>query len=107
MNRKAIALLTLALALVIVPLAAAGQPFKFSDRAAFEAVSAKNFVTTEKSVNHVTYSVRSIGCAKSGVGRAACIVVATSPDTGTLTFTFTVSCPDDKGQSCTGVARPL
>jgi hypothetical protein len=84
---------------------ASADPYRFRDRSVTERAVAKEFVSLERRKTHRRYRVRSVGCAKGGVGRIFCAVAATGPD-GTETFKVTVSCPDDSGSGCTIRAFP-
>lgn len=92
--------LTLVVALVLASAAGAAGPYRFQDRPAAERGIATEFVKLEKRKKHRSYRVRSVGCAKGGVGRVYCAIVADGPD-GTETFQVTVTCPDNSGKGCT------
>jgi hypothetical protein len=94
---------TAAIAITLVPAASsapAGNPYRFQNRALLERQTAAEFVAIARRKEHVRYRVRSIGCAKAGVGRAICAVVADGPN-GAERFAITISCPSDKGINCT------
>jgi hypothetical protein len=93
--KPALALAAATVALAAAVTAQAGLPFKMANRAAFETGMRTFFVAAEKRDAHERYRVRSIGCAKAGIGRWGCIVVA-SGRTGIQTFSLTLSCPSDK-----------
>jgi hypothetical protein len=95
----------LVVALVAAAGAAAGNPFQFSDRAAFE----RSMLASPRPALPVVgrrYVPRSIGCAKAGVGRYACVLVATSR-LGTQTYSVRVSCSSDTSNDCRLVSRVL
>jgi hypothetical protein len=105
---KALALLaTLVVAvLAIVPAASADSPYQFSNRPRLELAATINFVRWAHARLHETMTVNSIGCAKAGVGRAVCAVVATNRSYGTSVFQLTLQCATDTGRDCTIYADP-
>jgi hypothetical protein len=87
-------------ALIVASGVQAGSPYRFKNRALTERAIAAEFVALARRKEHVRYRVRSIGCAKAGIGRAICAAVADGPN-GTERFAITFSCPTDAGINCT------
>lgn len=92
--RRLLVALALVAALVAVPVASAGPPYHFSNRALFEKSAKAAFIAAEKPTR---YTVHSIGCAKDGVGRYFCAVAAESATSGPETYVAAISCPNDNG----------
>ena len=96
--------ITLAALLVLVAAlassASAGLPYRFTNRAATEKALKIEFVKLALQREGVRYTVRSIGCAKAGVGRARCALVVSSRRNGTETIALDVDCPNDSGRGC-------
>jgi len=84
-----------ALTLIVAATASAGGPFKFSNRAKFEHAIPKLVPYFAKH----RLTIRSIGCAKAGVGRVACAVVTTGP-AGLQRWALTLTCSSDAGVDC-------
>lgn len=89
-------------ALILAPVASAGAPYRFASRAKLERAAAVQFRSLAHRKLGGRFIVRSIGCAKGGVGRAYCAVVATSSRGGTQPYEFALLCPSDSGIGCTG-----
>lgn len=94
---RRLTLLVLVLALVLASSASA-DPFRFANRAAFERLMATAVVKTYPTRLR-GYRVSGIGCAKYGVGRAYCSVVARRR-LDVREFTLRVECADDRGTGC-------
>ncbi len=84
--------------------AEAGSPTKFSNRAAFEKAAAGHFqrvmLNPPGGMQPLRLTVTSIGCAKLSTGRALCALGTYGRDTGPLSWTVRISCPDDRGINC-------
>src|SRR5262245_45848415 len=98
------AALLLALALAAGS-ALAGGPFTFSTRALLERPSPSDLVKIAGQNGLGKLTVRSIGCAKGGIGRVYCAVVTTGSQ-GTQRWAYTIECPSDKSAGCTGTINP-
>jgi hypothetical protein len=86
-------LIVAAVTLAVAPAATAGKPYTFSDRAAFEKyVKAAGFY---RGMKRDRAKIRTLGCAKAGVGRAVCAVVTLSPTKGQKQWAVTLSCPSE------------
>jgi hypothetical protein len=91
-------------ALMLVPVALAGAPFRFTNRASFERNMAQVFMRLPGVKRE---HVRSIGCAKSGIGRFGCIVVADDPARGLVRWQLGFSCATDLvTPKCTYMLQP-
>lgn len=92
--RKLALISVVLVALVVTSAASAGNPYRFSSRTGFEHDVVVKHLALPGGVGK-RYTVKSIGCAKAGVGRAVCVVVASSPRQGVQSYAMTISCPSD------------
>jgi hypothetical protein len=97
------ALLAAIAALALVPAAAAAGPhqlYRFQHPAAANRAASTVFVGLAHKRFGGRWVVRSVSCAKGGIGRTYCAVVATRLGRTTAPYELTVLCADDEGHGC-------